>query len=279
MPISGRAAVDFHLVYDPTGAYDGIRDASYDLQVGYVIMNGRAYDPTKAEDRRVEIPPQQTFTIVSKEVLNITNGYVGYAFLKTSVARRGILAINTGIIDAGWHNHLATTAINFHKDAFPIFDAKSFLRITFEIVEGDRDDVPIPPYNKKRAEEYRDEQIASSRRFPASFLDIPGQQDDIVKKAKDTIVAEGWRRIGWMVTLVTLIALLLAGAIPAITEWSSKRFSSKSSEETTRAVLLLQERIRMMEQQLRDQKAAVAGATATPSRSTEKVQRGNRSGE
>jgi deoxycytidine triphosphate deaminase len=76
MPISGREAVDLGLIRDPDNTYAGLRDASYDLQIGYVVMNGRVYDPGKPEDRREEVPPQQTFTIISREVLEIKKGYL-----------------------------------------------------------------------------------------------------------------------------------------------------------------------------------------------------------
>jgi deoxycytidine triphosphate deaminase len=255
MPLSGQAAVDLGLVHDPTGANEGIRDASYDLHVGYVIINGKVYDPAKLEDRMAEVPPQHTFTIISREVLKIENGFVGYAFLKTTVARKGILAINTGIIDAGWHNHLATTAINFHKEPFLIFQEKSFLRIAFERVENQAKPEKMQVFNAHEAEKYLERQLIALRGFPSTFLDIPGQQEKIVQKAKMEIVEEGWRKVGYTVTLVTMIALVLAGVIPVFTTMAASYFQDVRTEGTTSEIRSLQERMRVLEERLKRQSA------------------------
>jgi len=267
MPLSGQEAVAIGLVEAPDGAgLNGVRDASYDLQIGSVVMNGRVYSAQVDSDRQLLIPPQQTFTIVSREVLHIKDGYVAYAFLKTSIARRGILALNTGIIDAGWHNHLATTAINFSSDKIAIFEEDgaavgdsrgAFLRIAFHKVvhSAKRQVVPdIKPYSVAIGKEYQEKQMRLSRHFPGTFMDVPGQTERIIKLAKKEIVEEQWSRLANLVILITLVALLLAGVIPAMGSWATSLFLAPDNRSSITSdalnILQLRSQVNALERRL-----------------------------
>lgn len=282
MPLSGQEAVDIGLVETPDGSpLNGVRNASYDLQIGSVVMDGRVYSAGVDSDRQLLIPPQQTFTIISREVLHIKDGYVAYAFLKTSIARRGILALNTGIIDAGWHNHLATTAINFSNDRIAIFEEEggsagdsrgAFLRVSFHkvLLSTKRNGhVAVKPYSVATGKEYQEKQIRLSRHFPATFMDVPGQTERIIRLAKKEIVEEQWGRLGNMVIVITVVALLLAGVIPALAEWATKFAGASDNRANVSSdalsILQLRSQVNELERRLdaRELKGS-PGASAKP---------------
>jgi deoxycytidine triphosphate deaminase len=259
VPISCDQAVRLGFVLDPTGRFEGRRDASYDLQARLVIWNGREYDLTSPVDRQAQIPPQGTFTIVSREILSIGDGFVAYAFLKTSIAREGILAINTGLIDAGWHNYLATTAINVSKDPFPLVSLESFIRVVFEPVSGPKKPVPAEPYDQAKGDRYTKSQVAQSLRFPSSFLDIPGQQEAIVGKVKKEIVADMWGRTSLVVLLVAIVSLVLASVIPAILAHGGTRYEAAGGTARYETdLIMLEGRVSGLERSVQEAIAATA---------------------
>jgi deoxycytidine triphosphate deaminase len=108
---------------------ENYNNAVYDIRIGKIItMKGEEVDT-------YTIPPQGMIVVVSKERLTIPSDIVGYAHIRTGLSSRGIMAINIGIIDPGYSGNLASTLLNFGKDAFSLQAGERFLRTTFHAVQ------------------------------------------------------------------------------------------------------------------------------------------------
>lgn len=136
-------------------------------------------------------------TLVSKERIEMKNGYVAYALPKTGLAKDGILALSTGIVDPGYSGKLSTVAINFDKEAYRIKPGDPFLRLVFHTLSDDVSDNLVTQTD----EEYIDEHIRDSMRHPATFLDVPGQ----LKKISEQVLGRQTRALVTVLAIFTVI--------------------------------------------------------------------------
>ncbi len=102
------------------------RDISYDLSIDTVIRNG-----VEISGPEFSVWSYEMVIFVSKETVAIPPGLVGYAMPKTGLCNRGILALNTGIINPGYKGRFSSTAINFREKAVRLKQGDPFLRIIF----------------------------------------------------------------------------------------------------------------------------------------------------
>jgi dUTPase len=56
---------------------------------------------------------------------------LGYAIVKNGLSQKGVLSINTGIVDSGWCGPIGSTVINFGRDIYPLKNGEIFLRMSF----------------------------------------------------------------------------------------------------------------------------------------------------
>jgi dUTPase len=148
-----------------------VRAATIDLTVGRIIVGGREHALTSP------IEPQQMFTIISNETISVPRGFVGHALPKTYQAQRGMLTINTGIVDPEYTGPLSTTAINFSSHPLVMSKEEVFLRLVFFRLDPAGppaiDPACFSPLGE--AEVYYESRRKESATFPKTFLDIPGQ--------------------------------------------------------------------------------------------------------
>jgi deoxycytidine triphosphate deaminase len=220
MQLTGPQSIKEGLVVQPNGLQ--ARPASVDLHVGSIVINGKEYNEP------VDIKAQQMFIIVSKERVQIKAGFVGYAMPKTSLCNEGILCLNTGILDPGYGGLISTTAINFEEDASAISPGEPFLRLVFHRLEGEGAATDVQGDISKPDTTYLKEAKAHSRRFPDTFLDIPGQieaiADRVLKKQNTTMIT--------MLTIFTVIyALWNLGAFALLGRQASDVSKSRPEVE------------------------------------------------
>lgn len=102
------------------------RASTYDLSVGDIIPAKSA--PGSSE---YNLPPGGTVRVVSKELLKLPKNITGHALLKNELCRKGVLALNIGVIDPGFEGPISSTLINFGRGDFVVKQGASFLRISF----------------------------------------------------------------------------------------------------------------------------------------------------
>ncbi len=102
------------------------RASTYDLSIGEIIPAAPS-----SGGFEYKLPPGGTVRVVSKESLKLPNNITGHALLKNELCRKGILALNIGVIDPGFQGPISSTLINFGRGDFVVKQGASFLRISF----------------------------------------------------------------------------------------------------------------------------------------------------
>ena len=119
---------------------------TYDLTIGRIVVSrDRASGEAPRTSRELlyethyEIPPQGMALIISKEALDLPGNITGMQYLKNTLSRKGILAINTGIIDPNYSGPLSTVLVNFSNSPYPIESGDQFSRLVFFSHENQED--------------------------------------------------------------------------------------------------------------------------------------------
>lgn len=105
-------------------------DGSYNLTVDKVVdMNNKVNDS-------FTLKPQGMVYVVFKEKLTVPSDVIGFAHVKTTLTKLGVMATNIGIIDPNYNGYMATLLINFGKNDQYISKGDTALRITFSRINA-----------------------------------------------------------------------------------------------------------------------------------------------
>lgn len=137
---------------------------SYDLSIETIIdSEGR----TSREGYTVK--PQEIVWVISRERIELPFDITAHAVIKTGLCNKGLLALNIGIVDPGWHGPLATAIINFSSAEYYIKPKESFLRLTF--YKHSMPDKRVPSYNDE-VDYLESKKKVAIETFGSTFLDI-----------------------------------------------------------------------------------------------------------
>ncbi len=217
------------------------RDSTYGLRIGHIIdSNGEAH----CEDYR--LAPQEVVWLVSMESVRLPSNITAIAHIRTALCNKGLLALNTGIVDSGWNAPLATPVLNFGKTPHILHLGEEFLRLTFHGHTADRNSKEKKTHP---AQYLRERQESAITYFGKKFLN----SDVIIKEA---IGSNVFKFVGIFGVLIALITIALTFAAILI---NSSAFYGTSSITTTMATKLdemstLRARIETMEKELREAK-------------------------
>ena len=103
------------------------RAATYDLSIGDIIPA----DGELCEASKYSLPPGGMVRVVSKELLRLPDTITGHVLLKNDLCKRGVLAINIGVVDPTFEGPISSTLINFGEKAYLVEKGLSFLRVSF----------------------------------------------------------------------------------------------------------------------------------------------------
>ncbi len=181
------------------------RPSTYDATVGEIIEQGKR----KNEDTFV-LPPRGVVWVVSKEKFKIPHSATGLATLKTSWTHRGILALNVGIIDPGWHGPLSAALVNLSNVDFEIAKGIPFLRIAFMTHKNVTTDD-----NVKEIDEYLLSVRDYSSRMANTFLDISSIAKEVrIELNSSTLIANKIAKIAIGLGAISIIAAVLSTFAP-----------------------------------------------------------------
>lgn len=188
------------------GVPNGARSTTYDATVGSIIKCGR-----ELRDTTVTLKPREIIWLVSAETFELKGDVTGLATLKTSWTHQGVLALNVGIVDPGWHGPLAAAVVNLSSSDFEISMGMPFLRLMFHkhkpIPSGQLEIVAVgrPDYVRQI--------ISQSKDFSDTFLDMKG----LSRSVADQVFA--MPRWGLLFAVVATILGLLAISVPIGWTW------------------------------------------------------------
>ena len=113
--------------FDP----DNLTPNGYDLTIEKISVEAR----TPYKEGSVVIPGSSWFAVSTKEFIKFPSNVAGELWIRTSWARKGILA-SFGMIDAGFQGNLTLSAYNTYKKIeIPIGD--TFAQMVFHTLAGD----------------------------------------------------------------------------------------------------------------------------------------------
>lgn len=100
-----------------------------DLRIGHVLIVGDHEEPIT--EGAVTIPPGRRFALGTAEFLKMPVDAVGSLWIRSSYARRGVLA-SFGKVDAGFHGNLTVGCFNASHEAIEIPVGDRFCQIVLE---------------------------------------------------------------------------------------------------------------------------------------------------
>lgn len=106
-----------------------------DLRISHVQVLGRDAEPIT--EGTVEVPAGERFVLGTEEFLEMPVDAVGSLWIRSSYARRGVLA-SFGKVDAGFHGNLTVGCFNASHEAIEIPVGDRFCQIVME-------DLKTPP--------------------------------------------------------------------------------------------------------------------------------------
>jgi dUTPase len=199
---------------------DLYRASTYDLSVGEIILAGAA--SVRSE---YTLPPGGTVRVVSREYLKLPENITGHALLKNELCRQGILALNIGVIDPGFHGPISSTLINFGREGFEVKSGSSFLRISFHRC-------PISPMGAKSLKSDRKQYISRAKEdvrayMAPSFLNM----EATAKQAAETAFGSFRKTLIIWATLAAVLLALLAIFAPLGASLTDKYFVKRDQRE------------------------------------------------
>ena len=176
----------------------GWRLTTYDATVGCIIRGG-----VEIETASFTLTPRSIVWVVSVEAFRMPDDVTGLATLKTQWTHEGVLALNVGIIDPGWHGPLAAALVNFGNTNFTFRKGDPFFRILFHHHR------PVASVVvSKTADAYKKEILLRSRTFAPTFLNM----DRLTQEVSDKVfVLPRW---GIALALAAVVTSIVAIFVP-----------------------------------------------------------------
>lgn len=191
------------IIVDPRDA--GWRSIGYDLGVGEVFAPPENEHLSMINDGKdqYDIPPAGIVVIRSREKLRMPRNVYADAVPKSSLCEKGLLALNTGVVDPGYEGDIVATVLNFSKESIRIRKGESFLRLVFYEAG----------YEVEKLDQFRDisNRHEISKRYPHFFLNIPSVFGKLFDERIERVIPKAGVIVTFVATILALIALGVGG--------------------------------------------------------------------
>ncbi len=177
--ITGTEILSRNLLYEADES--NLKNSTYDLTIGDIFALG----PENVKERRRKGPeqryfikPQEMVFVLSKECFKLPEDVTGVATLRTTYTKRGLLALNVGIIDPKFSGPISTALLNFSNRDAEIHVGEKFFRVLF-LQHDDVSEFPPPQNERINKQEYiRELERKAHRDFPRTYLNIPSSDTE-----------------------------------------------------------------------------------------------------
>ncbi len=167
--IVGKSILSQKLIKN--GLEKQIKNSTYDLTIGEIFPAGEKKKTVKEGDFYY-LKPRQAVLVLSKEEFGLPSTVTGIATLRTTLTKKGLLALNVGIVDPFFNGPISTTLINFSEREVPIHLGMPFFRVVF--MEHDDVSEHHKVNEDKSYRVYREEiEVDAYRDFPQNFMNLP----------------------------------------------------------------------------------------------------------
>ncbi|WP_272533971.1 dCTP deaminase domain-containing protein [Providencia sp. PROV212] len=187
------------------------KTSSVDITIGEVLYKDKN-DKIKS-GTGASLKPQESLVIISEEIIHVPPDHVAYVFLKNRFSQKGFLALNTGIIDAGYKGPISTVIINFSSvdAAVPsgkTKEEKEFFRVVFHkitSVSTEKPEFDVLDYGQDKYKEYKEYKINDLKNLPKTFLEP--------KVLKEQIQSELYSKVSELSIFKLTIAVAILGIL------------------------------------------------------------------
>lgn len=212
--------------------------SSIDISIGEIIYHDQKSGEVKSSERH-NLLPQETVYLISDELIDIPNDHIAYVFLKNRFSQKGVLAFNTGIIDAGYCGHASTLITNLSLSAVDLKKNKDyFFRIVFQKVEVGES------ANQSSAnitlDQYRQYRIEELERLPKFFLNPEGIKKQINQELNDKALNFGLAKLGLFFAIIGILMIL----VPPLTEVAAESIKSRYADKSHAKILEMEKKIK-----------------------------------
>ncbi|MGO9672781.1 MAG: dCTP deaminase domain-containing protein [Methylocella sp.] len=189
--IIGQKILDMGLVVG--GTRDNLKHSTFDLTVGHIIPIGKGAVKARKKEppRTYYLEPREMLWILSKEEFKMPPNVTGLATLRTTFTKKGILALNVGIIDPFFEGPISTALINFSDRPRRIDVGEKFFRVIF-LEHADVTAHHEQSENTDHDNYLKALEVVSYADFSRSFLNIPSFDDDFYYKKFWSIIYYGF---------------------------------------------------------------------------------------
>ncbi|HDX5707071.1 TPA: hypothetical protein ROS30_004016, partial [Escherichia coli] len=172
------------------------------------------------------LKPQESLVIISNEIINVPSDHVAYVFLKNRLSQKGLLALNTGIIDAGYVGPISTVIINFSNVDAVIpsgrtKEEKEFFRVVFHKLDSTTISSTLQQsqqavnYSNQDYEAYKNKKINDLKNLPKTFLEPMFLQKKIQDELYSKLSEFSMVRLGLIIAALGLCFTIL----PMVRDW------------------------------------------------------------
>jgi len=202
--------------YIVNGDKENLSDATYNLTIGEILYKGE-------EKHSILLEPGETVCVISKEVFGgKRNNFTAVVNLRSGLTKVGILALDTGYVDATHQGPISTILVNFSNHSCHIEKSDEFFRVMFiehDEIQGKKDS---PKYNsnnpKKARQDYsRNQKDILASNFGEHFLNLDILSDrlkgEIEKSVEKNVYSNALKKIvmnNWSLTISVIVIFMMA---------------------------------------------------------------------
>lgn len=226
MQLDSTVAIRLGYVRDNRGNLlnpaDYSKASSVDLTIGEILKKDNNENIVQGVGAKLK--PQESLVIISDEIIHVPPDHVAYVFLKNRLSQKGLLALNTGIIDANYVGPISTVVINFSNVDAVIpsgrtKEQKEFFRVVFHKLDSALPSSQVLQavgnYSDQDYNDYKNNKLNDLKNFPKTFLEpkvLKQQiQDEIYSKVSEFSMV----KVGFTIALLGLFFTFL----PMVKDW------------------------------------------------------------
>ncbi|MBH2683705.1 hypothetical protein I5L12_18970 [Serratia marcescens] len=226
MQLDSTVAISLGYVRDNRGNLlnpaDYSKASSIDLTIGEILQKDKHENIIQGVGAKLK--PQESLVIISEEIIHVPPDHVAYVFLKNRLSQKGLLALNTGIIDANYVGPISTVVINFSNvDAVipsgKTKEKKEFFRVVFHKLDsaasGPQASQTVGGYSSQDYNDYKNKKLNDLKNFPKTFLEPTVLKKQIQDEIYSKISEFSMVKVGFTIAVLGLFFTLL----PMIKDW------------------------------------------------------------
>ncbi|MGM5531621.1 dCTP deaminase domain-containing protein [Mixta calida] len=265
MQLDSKEAIRLGYVRDSKGNLldpaDYGKNSSIDITIGEVLFKDKHEEVVTGIGTTLK--PQESLVIISNEIIHVPHDHIAYVFLKNSVSLKGLLALNTGIIDAGYIGPISTVIINFSsRDAvIPIGKTKiekEFFRVVFHKIDLTTTSSQVAlsqspiSFTLQDYEEYKEKRKLELNNFPKTFLEPTFLRKQIQEEINRKISDFSMGRVAFYVAILSVLFTFLPLTRDFLFDWKINIVESiKTKKESEIKINNLESDVEKLKEQIR----------------------------